>query len=206
LALVVVGIQVVLNLVGTLIDAGAGADSDIVSGTFTVLSLLFGILAWVIGLVVAVGLIRAALAVMDGRTPTPSLLLETNGLVPYIIAAILFSLATFVGLLACIIPGVILAFLWQFYGYAAVDGAPAVSGTQALGRSYQVVKSNIGELLVLWLAFIGVGLLVGLITLIPIVGWIVAIAAALILYPVFALALAYAWRTLTGGVVAPVAA
>lgn len=204
LALVVVGVQLVLNLLGTLIAVGASSDDAIVAGTLGLVSLLFGILAWVIGLLVAIGLIRAALAVMDGRTPSPSMLFETQSLGTYIIAAILFSLATFVGLLACIIPGIIIAFLWQFYGYAIVDGGPSVGSTQSLGRSYQVVKSNVGELLVLWLAFIGIGLVVGLVAIIPVLGWFVAIAAGLVLYPVFALSLAYAWRTLTGGVVAPI--
>ena len=177
-------------------------------GATAVLSLVMGIVAFVIGMVVAVGLIRAALAVMDGRTPTPNMIFQTEGLVPYILAAILFGLGVSVGLVLCIIPGLILAFLWQFYGYAIVDGHPEVGATASLGRSFQVVKANVGELLVLWLAFIGIGVVigigVGLISLIPLIGWLVAAAVGLVVYPVFALSLAYAWRTITGGTVAPI--
>lgn len=204
LALVVVGVQILINLVGTLLSAGADSDSAVVGVTFTVASVIFSVLAWIVGFILAIGLIRAALAVMDGRTPTPNMLFQTDSLGTYILASILFSIATFFGFLACIIPGLIIAFLWQFYGYAIVDGGPSVGATRALGRSFEVVKGHVGELLVLWLAFIGIFVLVGLVALIPILGWIVALAAGLVLYPVVALSLAYAWRTLTGGVVAPV--
>ena len=203
LALVVIGVQVVLNLTGTALGAAASSDNGLVAGTFAIATVLFGVLAWVVGFVVAIGLIRAALAVLDGRKPTASMLLEGQGLATYILAAILFALATFVGLLACIIPGLIIVFLWQFYGYAVVDGAPSVGATQALGRSYQVVKDNVGELLVLWLAILGIGLVIGLVTVIPFIGWVLGPLAAIVFYPVTALALAYAWRTLTGGRVAP---
>lgn len=203
LALVVIGVQVVLNLIGALLDQGASGDSALVAGTFGFLRLLFSIVAWVIGFVVAIGLIRAALAVLDGRKPSVNLLVEGQGLTTYILAAILFSLGVFFGLLACLIPGLVLAFIWQFYGYAIVDGAGSVSATGSLGRSLAVVKTGVGELLVLWLAFIGIGFVIALVAVIPLVGWIVAAVAAIFFYPVAALAIAYAWRTLSGGVIAP---
>jgi uncharacterized membrane protein len=204
LALVVIGVQLVVTALRALIELGTRSDSGLVVGTATVLSLVMAIVAFVVGMVVAVGLIRAALAVMDGRTPMPSMVFQTEGLVPYILAAILFGLGVSVGLVLCIIPGLVLAFLWQFYGYAIVDGHPEVGAVASLGRSFQVVKSNVGELLVLWLALIGIFLVIGLIAVIPLIGWLVAAVALLVLYPVFALSLAYAWRRMTGGVVAPV--
>lgn len=203
LALVVIGVQVSLSVIGSLLDAGTSGDSAIVAGTFGVLRFVFSLVAWVIGFVVAIGLIRAALAVLDGRTPTVSLLTEGQGLVTYILAAILFSIGVFFGLLACIIPGLILAFIWQFYGYAIVDGGPSVSATGALGQSLAVVKTAVGELLVLWLAFVGIGFVIVLVAVIPFIGWIIAALAAVVFYPVAALAIAYAWRTLSGGTVAP---
>lgn len=209
LALVVVGIQAALTLIREALAAGTSSESAVVAGTFALLALVFGLVAWVIGMMLAVGLIRAALAIMDGRTPTPALLVATEGLATYILAAILFSLATFVGLLACVLPGLVIAFCWQFYGYAIVDGRGTVSATGSLGRSFEVVKAHVGELLVVWLAFIGAGLIVGIAVvtvsaLTPILGVVVSAAAALVVYPVFALTLAYSWRTLSGGVVAPV--
>ena len=203
LALVVVGLQLVLNVTGTLLADATQTTSGLVSGTFTVVSVLFTFFAWIVGFVLAIGLIRAALAVLDGRKPTPSMLLESAGLGTYILAAILFGLATFVGLLACIIPGIIIAFLWQFYGYAIVDGGPEVGATQSLGRSYQVVRNHVGEMLVLWLAIIGIALIIGIGSIIPIVGWIILLVAGLLFYPVVALSIAYAWRTLTAGRVTP---
>jgi hypothetical protein len=209
LALVVVGIQAGLTLVRQVLQTGAEADSAIIAGTFALLSLGFSILAWVIGLMLAIGLIRAALAIMDGRTPTPSLLVATEGLASYILAAVLFSLATAVGVLACLLPGLVIAFCWQFYGYAIVDGRGSVGATESLRRSFGVVKAHVGELLVLWLAFLGIGLIAGIAVvtvsaLTPILGTVVSAAVALVVYPVIALTLAYSWRRLSGGVVAPV--
>lgn len=203
LALVVVGLQLVLNLTGSALGSATDNTSGLVAGSLALVSVVFGLFAWVIGFVLAIGLIRAALAVLDGRTPTPSMLFESAGLATYILAAILFALATFVGLLACIIPGIIIAFLWQFYGYAIVDGGPEVGVTQSLGRSYQVVKNHVGEMLVLWLAIIGIGLIIALGAIIPFVGWIILLIGGLLFYPVIALSLAYAWRTLTAGRVTP---
>ena len=203
LALVVVGLQLVLNVTGDLLASATENSGGFVSGTFTIVSVLFGFFAWVVGFVVAIGLIRAALAVLDGRKPTPGMLLESAGLGTYIVAAILFGLATFVGLIACIIPGIIIAFLWQFYGYAIVDGGPQVGATQSLGRSYQVVRNHVGEMLVLWLAIIGIALIIGIGSIIPFVGWVVLLVGGLLFYPVVALSVAYAWRTLTAGRVAP---
>jgi hypothetical protein len=203
LALVVVGLQLVLNVTGTLLADATESTSGLVSGTFTVVSILFTFFAWIVGFVVAIGLIRAALAVLDGRKPTPNMLFESAGLGTYILAAILFGLATFVGLIACVIPGIIIAFLWQFYGYAIVDGGPEVGATQSLGRSYQVVRNHVGEMLVLWLAIIGIALVIGIGSIIPFVGWIILLVAGLLFYPVVALSIAYAWRTLTAGQVTP---
>ena len=209
LALVVVAVQGVLSLIGNLLEAGTSADSGFIAGTFAIVSVLFAVLAFIIGFVLAIGLIRAALAVMDGRPPTVDLLFKGEGLGAYVLASILFGLAATVGFLLCIIPGLIIVFLWQFFGYAIVDGHPNVGATQSLSRSFEVVKANVGELLLLWLAFLGIFLLFGLFAIIvgfiPLVGWLLTVAVALVVYPVVALTIAYAWRRLTGGVIAPVA-
>lgn len=204
LALVVLATQVGLGLVGQAIERGGAGDSPVAAVTLGVASVGFTLLSFVVGLMLAVGLLRAALAVMDGETPSPSLLFRTDGLLTYLLAAALFSVTTAVGLIACVIPGLVVAFLWQFFGYAVVDGAGSVSATGALGRSFAVVRANVGELLVLWVAFFFAGLIIGIAALVPVLGWIVAVLAALVFYPVVALSLAYAWRTLTGGVVAAV--
>ena len=109
IALVIVVIQVVLSVIGY------GFDNYWVS-------MIWNILVWIVGLILAMGLIRAALSVVDGGRPEVGMLFRTERLAPYLIASILVGLAVGVGLILCIIPGLILAFLFAFFGYAIVDG------------------------------------------------------------------------------------
>ena len=51
--------------------------------------------------------------------------------------------------------------------------------------------------LLLFLA--GIALIIGIRSIIPFVGWIILLVAGLLFYPVVALSIAYAWRTLTAG-------
>ena len=74
-----------------------------------------------ISLVIGLGLIRAALAILDGGRPSVEQLVSTKDIGPYIIASLLVALIVTVGLVLCIIPGLIAGFLLQFYGYAIID-------------------------------------------------------------------------------------
>ena len=109
IALVVVLVQVALSV------AGYGYIDNYW------LRMTWNILVWVVGLILAMGLIRAALAVLDRGKPDVGMLFHTEGLLPYFVASILVGLAVGVGLILCIIPGLILGFLFAFYGYAIVD-------------------------------------------------------------------------------------
>ena len=203
LALVVVALQAIISGVGAAIGVAAESDSAVVGVTFSILSLVFSLVALVVGFLIAIGLIRAALAVMDGQPPSVGLLFRAEGLGTYVLASLIFGISVAIGSVLCLIPGLIIAFIWHFYGYAIVDGRNSVGVTQSLGRSFEVVKAHVGELLVLWLVFIGIGLVIGIVFLIPILGWIIGFVAALVIYPVFALTVAFAWRKLSGGFIAP---
>ncbi|HEX5016290.1 MAG TPA: hypothetical protein VFX15_01750 [Actinomycetes bacterium] len=181
IALVVVVVQVGLSFVGYAFDN-------------QVLRIIWNIVAWAIGLIIAMGLIRAALAVLDGERPEVGMLFQTEGFVPYLIATILFSIAVGIGLILCVIPGLILAFLFAFYGYAIVDEKTG-DGVEALKMSWQLVSQNVGQLLLLFI----------LVILINIVGFLLLCVGLLFTYPIGAVAIAYAWRTMTGGRVAQLA-
>lgn len=180
LTLVIFVVNLVLNLVGN------STDSFALRFTFTVLG-------WLIGLLLAFGLIRAALAVTRGETPEVGMLFQPDGFGPYIVATILFGLAVAVGLVLCIIPGIILAVVWMFYGYVLSENPEGMSPTDALSRAAEISKGHRWELF---------GLAIVLI-LINFVGLLACGIGLLFTYGITALAIAYAYRSLTGQGVVP---
>lgn len=181
IALVVVAIQIGFSIFGSFFDS-------------IILRLTWNIITTVIGLILAMGLIRAALAVVDGRTPEVGMLFQSEGFVPYLVASILVGLAVGLGLIFCIIPGLILAFLFAFYGYGIVDGRTE-DGIESMKISWNLVSSNVGALLLLFV----------LVILVNLGGALLCGVGLLFTYPLTAIAVAYAWRTLTGGTVAQLA-
>jgi uncharacterized membrane protein len=181
IALVIVVIQVVLSVIGYAFDNYW-------------LSMVWNILVWIVGLILAMGLIRAALAVLDGGRPEVGMLFHTERLAPYLIASILVGLAVGVGLILCIIPGLILAFLFAFFGYAIVDGKTD-EAIESMKMSWNLVTKHVGSLILLFI----------LVILINLVGALLCGIGLLFTYPITAVALAYAWRTISGGRVAQLA-
>jgi len=181
ITIVIIAVQLVINFVGQ------------VSGNFF-LSLILSILGWVVSMILSMGLIRAALAVVRGETPEVAMLFETEGLGSYIIAAIIFGVCFGIGLILCIIPGIIIGIIWMFYGFLIVEN-PSLGPTDALKKSQEMTKGRIGELFVFGLALFGINL----------VGAILCGVGLLFTYGITAIAVAYAYRTLKGEPVAPVA-
>ncbi len=181
IALIVVAISIGMNIVGLIFDS-------------LILQFLWNIVTIGVSLIVAMGLIRAALAVVDGRTPEVGMLFHTDNFVPYLVASILVGLSVGLGIIFCIIPGVILAFLFAFYGYAIVDGR-VDDGIEAMKTSWKLVSSNVGQLLLLFI----------LVILINIGGALLCGIGLLFTYPLTAIAIAYAWRRVSGGSVATLA-
>ena len=181
IALIIVAIQVGLSIVGYTFDNYW-------------IRMIWNILVWIVGLILAMGLIRAALSVVDGEHPEIGMLFRTDRLAPYLIASILVGLAVGVGLILCIIPGLILAFLFAFFGYAIVDGRTD-DPIEAMKISWNLVSKHVGSLLLLFI----------LVFLINLVGALLCGVGLLFTYPITAVALAYAWRTISGGRVAVLA-
>ncbi|MEO8329770.1 MAG: hypothetical protein ABI586_07200 [Candidatus Nanopelagicales bacterium] len=181
IALIVAVISIASSVVGYFFDS-------------LLLQLLWNVVTTIISLVIGMGLIRAALAVVDGRVPEVGMLFRTENFIPYLLASILVGLSVGIGLVLCIIPGLILAFLFAFYGYAIVDGRTS-DGIESMKISWNLVKENVGQLVLLFF----------LLLLINIVGAILCGIGLLFTYPLTAVALAYAWRRLSGGPIAALA-
>ena len=115
-----------------------------------------------------IGVINASLMVTRGETPELGKAFSTDHLGPFIIGSILYGLIVLIGLILCIIPGIIAAFMLSFYGFYILDRD--MSATDALTASFNMVKDNFGKVfLVILVAFVinfvgailcGIGLLV----------------------------------------------
>jgi uncharacterized membrane protein len=147
----------------------------------------------VVGLILAMGLIRCALAVVKGQTPQVDMLFQTEGLGAYFVCSVIVGLMVAIGLILCIIPGIIVAIIFMFYGYLIVEN-PSLGVGDALKRAQEMTKGRLGELFVFGLALFGINL----------VGALLCGVGLLFTYGITAVAVGYAYRTLSGESVAPV--
>jgi uncharacterized membrane protein len=178
IVLIIFAIQLVINIASQIIQGGT--DS-----VFLGLTLSFALTAVSIfvSFLLQAGLIRAALAIMRGEAPEPSMLFQTDKLGPYAVAAILVSLLIFVGLLLCCIPGLIVAFFTYFFGFYVIDRD--VSPVDSIKSSVSLVQENFGNVVLLMIVVV----LLNLITC--------GLASG-----VTFIALGYAYKTLNGEAVA----
>lgn len=148
------------------------------------ISLFFSIARWLVSMIISLGLVRVALDVTAGQPVDVANVFKTDKLGPYIVASILYGLATLVGLLFFCIGALIVGFLLWYYPFFILDKNE--DAVQSLSSSFNMVKNNIGELLILTIVLIG---------LMFISCWILA--------PMAWFSSAYAYRTLNGQPVAP---
>ena len=97
--------------------------------------IIFGALAWI----ATIGIYRAALRTSDGEAPAFSDLTTGKNLGKYIIVAIVFGILAAVGLVLCIIPGLIVIFFLQFAPLYALDKGQGIG--DAFRSSINAVKS-----------------------------------------------------------------
>ena len=174
-------VTLVIWIVNLIIGFIAGAVDNLTS------QIVLNILSFVVGIVLAMGLIRAALAVVDGNVPDVRLLTNTEGFAGYLGASILVTIGVALGFVALIIPGIILAIMWQFFGYVIVEN-PMTGPVDAMRRSAEITKGHRWQLL-------GLGLLLLLINL---VGVLACFVGVIFTYGITAIALAYTYKTLSG--------
>ena len=133
---------------------------------------------------------RAALTITEGRPIESSTILTTDKLGPIIITAVLVSVATSIGTLACYVGSIVVAFFLSFSFYFLLD--QNLTPVDSLKASFNFVKDHIGDVIILFLvsyvayfvgaAICGIGLLVAV--------------------PVVAIATAYTYKKLTNQAVA----
>jgi uncharacterized membrane protein len=174
LALVIAAVYLVISLISSGVSGVAGR-------------VVFQIIIFIVGIIVAMGLIRASLAVVEGRQPDVRMLLETDGFGPYAVAAILVGIGVAVGLLLFIVPGIFLLIIWQFFGYVILE-TPTTGPVDAMRRSAEVTRGHRWQLLGLGLLLFGIN----------IIGALACLVGLLFTYGITAVSVAYAYKNLSG--------
>lgn len=142
-------------------------------------------ISWIIG----VAMMRGAIDVVDtGRTELGAMFTRINWGAA-VGAALLTTLAMWAGIIACVVPGLIIGFLLWFVLPAVVDGE---SATGSLSASYRFTTGNLGDVLLFFLLSAAV----------IIAGLCACGVGLLVATPVLMLGMAYTWRVLQGRPVA----
>jgi len=172
-------------------DEPRAVDGALTAAQFVV-SAASNLVVTVVAVFIQAAAYRGALMVVDGHTPTFSELFSGWDKGKLLATMLVMWLIVMVGTILCIIPGIIAAFLLILTPIFAVDNQGGAI-TDPLKRSYELVKNNVGQMLLLWL-------LAFLVTMVGVCLCGIGLLAAM---PVVWLAQAYTARVLEGRPVAP---
>lgn len=131
--------------------ARAVASRALLSG---VLTLVFAILT----IIVSVGVLRAALRATRGQPAGLDALLDTHNLGRYLIFQLIYAFMTGLGILMCILPGILVIFFFQLGPYYVLDRGMKVG--EAFKASARVIRRNLPAA-ILMTAFNALVLLLG---------------------------------------------
>jgi len=184
-----------VNFIATLLGGGFGEITDPddigIGMFFGVGYLLFSLLSALVSLLIQAAVVRGALKITEGERIELSTFLSTEHLGQVVLASILLAIGTAIGLILCIVPGLILIFFSQFtYQFILDKGLPAFDAIKA---SFALVNKNLGSVVGLFFASI----------LAFIVGAILCGIGLLVAIPVTIIATAYAYKLMTGQTVTP---
>ena len=146
------GVTLVFNLVANFIRIGNG----ITAALFSFILILGGMF---LAMLVEAGLIRTALTVTTGARPDPAMMFSTERILPYLLAAILVTILSFVGLLACCIGFIVVRVLLLFFGFFVLDPERRVEPADSLKRSYDLVRTDAGSVVLFAIVIVVINLL-----------------------------------------------
>jgi uncharacterized membrane protein len=185
LVLAVFLVSVVLNIVQTILTPNS-------SGFLAFIwRMALSVIVIVVSFIIQAGVYRAGLGVTKGIKPEVSMLTQTDNIGPYILTTILVGLGLFVGLVLCIIPGIIWLIFTAYAPILALD--KGMGPGEAITTSINWVKDNFGQvfliLLVSWLVYVA--------------GAIVCCVGLLVSIPVALVSIIYSYRALNQEPVVP---
>ncbi|HLH21968.1 MAG TPA: hypothetical protein VK066_05570 [Chloroflexota bacterium] len=146
---------------------------------------LMNLVGFLLNLFISIGITKISLEFCDRRSPGLADLFSGGPVyLSYLLASILFSLMVGIGLVFFVVPGIVLAIVFQFFSYVIVDRG--LGPMAALSRSAAITKGVRWNLFGLALVLVGLNLL-GLLALV--VGLFVTV-------PITIVAIAYVYRKL----------
>lgn len=149
---------------------------------FSVASTVVNLLSTIVGYIIIGVLYRGALDECEGRGFSIGDTISRVPIVPVILTSLLIGIGVTVGLVLCIIPGVVFAFLSYFALLFVVDKNQ--SPIEAIKSSISLISANVGNALLLALLSIVVVL----------VGFCLCCLGLFVAYPVVTIATAYAYK------------
>lgn len=158
-----------------------------------------GVIVSIVGylvMLVVMGAIQSAyiggmLDVANGQSVTIGSFFKPRNVGNVIVASFLSGIIIGIGFVLCIAPGVIAAIMLIFTATAVVDRS--LPGLDGIATSFNIAKANFGPVALTWLVTVAVIL----------VGALLCGVGLLVAYPVATLITVYAYRRLSGGIVAP---
>jgi hypothetical protein len=153
-------------IVAVLIPAVLQIIASALTGWAATMDGFFGIILGLVGAVIAIiailaiflmvfGLFRNAYAVSGGEAPAVGRLFERNNYWWFIVASLVYIAMVFIGLLALIIPGLIIAFMLALFPYALISGN-ANNGFSALATSWDRITNHFWKYIGLRIVLTGV--------------------------------------------------
>jgi hypothetical protein len=123
-----------------------------------IVSLVGQVLSQVIQMFMGIGQAQIALKLVRGQRAEFSELFGGGPrFLPVLGASLLAGIAIFLGILACIVPAIILAVMfWPFYWIVVDNKAPVMD---SFGAAYKITEGNRGTAILLWLLSVGIMLL-----------------------------------------------
>lgn len=177
IAIVVLAINIVVGLIAQATGSVAG-------------QIIVQFIGFFASMLISLGWIRVSLEVTRGVKPEVGDLFKFDGYGPYILASLLFALGFYVGLILCIIPGIIFAVAFGFYGFVIAERGVGVM--DSLKESADLTRGN------RWQLF-GLGIVL---LLINFVGALLCGIGLIFTLGITIIAWAYVYRTLRGETVA----
>jgi uncharacterized membrane protein len=158
---------------------------------FWSVSALFSLLTTVLSMVIQAAIVKGALDITHGRKLEIGTMFSGFDYLQVILAAVILAVATTIGLILCILPGLVVLFFSAYTNYFIVDQRR--SAVDAIKASFGFVNRYLGTLIGFFLLCI----------LAYIVGFVLCCIGLLVAVPVVQIAQAYTFRTLRGEPVAP---
>jgi uncharacterized membrane protein len=171
--LAAVGIQLVFAAVASQVDA-------------TFLKAVLSFVGSIIAIMIVLGWIRVGLAITRGEPIELGSVFTFDGWLRYAIASILFNLGVYIGFILLVIPGIIFATVFGFYGWLIVDKDAGIG--DSFSRSAEITKGNRWNIFALSIVLL----------LMNIVGLVLLVVGVLFTAAISLVSLAYVYRVISG--------